>query len=71
MNKGCVGIMIVEEKDIVHTTYGGEWKMSRLVRRDDGVELVEFDSRGADKMVTRNRRSILGLGRFQKKRNGR
>ena len=60
MDKDCIGIMVVEEKDIAHTTCGGEWKMPWLIRRDHGVELVDFNSRGADKMVTENRRSGLG-----------
>ena len=60
MDEDCVGIMIVEEKDIIHTTCGGEWKTPRLIRRDHGVELVEFNSRGSDEMVTGNRRSGLG-----------
>ena len=60
MGKGCVGIMIVEEKDIVHTTCGGERKMPRLINRDHGVELVAFNSRGADEMVKGNMRSGLG-----------
>ena len=51
MDKDCARIMIVEEKDIVHTTGGGEWKTPRLIHTDHGVELVEFNSRGADEMV--------------------
>ena len=60
MDKDCVGITTVEETYIVHTTGGGEWEMLRLVRRDHGVKLVEFNSRGADEMVAGNRRSVLG-----------
>ena len=44
--------MIIEEKDIVHTTGGGKSKLPRLIRRDPNVEFVEFNSRGADEMVT-------------------
>ena len=60
MDKNCVGIMIVEETDIVHTTCGGEWKTTRLIRRDHGVGLVEVNNREADKIVTGSRRSGLG-----------
>ena len=60
MDKDCVGIMIVEEKDVVHTTGGGEGKSPELIRGDHGVELVKFNCIDADKMVTGNRRSWQG-----------
>ena len=60
MDKDCVGIMIVEEKYIVHTTGGGEWKTHRLISGDHGIELIKFNHIGTDKMVTGNRRSGLG-----------
>ena len=60
MDNNCVGIMIVEEKDIVHTTCRGEWKMPQLIRNDHDVELVEFNNRGADEMVMGRRRSGPG-----------
>ena len=61
MDKDCVGIIIVEEKDVVHTTGGGEGKMSGLICGDHGAELVKFNCIGADKkMVTGNRRSWWG-----------
>ena len=42
MDKICVGIMIVEEKDVVHTTGGNEGKTPGLIRGDHGVELVDL-----------------------------
>ena len=48
VNKDRIGVMIVEEKDVVHATCGGEGKTSRLVRGDHDVEIVKFNSRGAD-----------------------
>ena len=57
MNKDCIGVMIIEEEDIVHTTSGGEWKTAWLVSGDHGVKCVEFTHIGADKVVTGNWRS--------------
>ena len=71
MNKGCVGIMIIEEKDVVHTTDGGEGITLGLICGDHGVEIIKFNRIGADKMVTGYRRLWWGQGWFQKKRNGR
>ena len=60
MDKDCVGIMIVKEKDVVHTTGGGEGKTPGSIRGNHGIELVKFNCIGADKMVTGNRRSWWG-----------
>ena len=59
MDKDRVGIIIIEEKDIVHVFCGGKRKMPWLIRRDHGVELAEFNSRVTDEMVTGNIRSGL------------
>ena len=56
MDKDGVGVMIVEEEDIVHTNGGGEGKTSGLIRGDHGLELVKFNCISAGKMVTGNRR---------------
>ena len=28
VDEDCIGVMIVEEKDLVHTSYGGEWEIA-------------------------------------------
>ena len=57
MDKNCAGVMIIEKKDVVHTTCGGRWKTPGLIRGDHGVKFIEFNPISADKMVTGNRRS--------------
>ena len=52
MDKDCVGIMILEEKDIVHTTGGGEERTPWLISGDHGVKVIEFNRIVADKMIT-------------------
>ena len=52
MDEDGVGIMIVEEEDIVHPTGGGEGKTSGLVSGDHGVECFEFAHIGADQVIT-------------------
>ena len=57
MDKDCVGVMIVEEEDIVHTMSGGEGKTPWLVSGDHGVKGIKFKRIGTDKVVTGNRGS--------------
>ena len=52
MNEDGVGIMIIEEEDIVHPAGGGEGKTSGLVSGDNGVECFEFARIGADQVIT-------------------
>ena len=57
MDKDCIGVMIIEEKDIVHTMCGGKWKIPGLISGDHGVKFIKFNRIGADKVVTGKMRS--------------
>ena len=52
VDKDCIGIMIMEKKDVAHTTVGCERKASWLICTNHGIEGVKFNSSGADEMVT-------------------